>query len=277
MPPPMGAPGMYGAPPAAYGAPGMYGAPPGAYGAPPGAYGAPGMYGTPGMPPPMGAPGMYGTPGPYASQTSAYGTPGMYGAPMPMGAPGMPPPMGAPGMYGAPMPMGAPGMPVAQQTTTVGAGPRGGVVQQQTTTSFAPIVSSCFGRPIQLYNHHGKFLCGGKNNPHGHHNPNHGFNQSSYWFIEPHDGFSDRVRLRNTNGLYLCHVGGTMFCSMHPVASSQDVAWHMEMYPGWNGQNVLFRSYGGHYLSLDKHDSGVHCRSHWGGPHESQRFEIRYC
>jgi len=235
----------------------MYGQQPGMYGQPPGMYGQqPGMM--PGMSP-------YGQPG-VVQQTTTMQQPGMYGQPPGMyGAPPMMTPGMNPGMYGQP-----PG--VVQQTTTMG---MGGMVQQ-TTTSFAPIVTSCFGRPVQLYNHHAKFLCGGTNNPHGHHNPNHEFSQSSYWFIEPHDMFGDKVRLRSQNGLYLCHIGGSMFCSMYPVASHNDVAWHMEMFPGFGGQNVLFRSHHGHYLSLDKHDSHVHCKSHYDGPHESQRFEIRY-
>jgi len=176
--------------------------------------------------------------------------------------------MGQPGM------MGQGGVQQqTQQTTSYG---MGGAVQQTTTTTFAPIVTSCFGRPVQLYNHHAKFLCGGSSNPHGHHDPNHGYSQSSYWYIEPHEGFSDKVRLRSTTGQYLCHISGTPYCSMHPVASSHDVAWHMDMFPGYDGQNVLFRSKHGMFLSLDKHDSHVHCKSHYGAPHESQRFEVRH-
>jgi len=185
----------------------------------------------------------------------------------------MAPPMMAPPMMSG---YGAPGAAVQQTTTSYGTPAMsavGGV------GSYLPVVSSCFGRPVQLFNHYGKFLCGGTNNPHGHHNPNHGFSQSSFWFIEPMDGFSGMVRLRNSNGLYLCHIGGSPFCSMHPVSSVSDVAWHMEMFPNFDGQNVMFRSHGGMFLSLDKHDSGVHCKptGFFGGPHVAQRFEIRYC
>jgi len=222
-------------------------------------YGQPGMqpYGQPGMQP-YGQPGMqpYGQPG-----MQPYGQPGM----QPYGQSGMQP-YGQPGMqpYGQPgmQPYGQPGM---QEE-----------VIQTVTTSYAPIVNSCFGRPVQLFNHYSKFLCGGSSSPHGHHDPNHGYNQSSYWFIEPHEGFSDKVRLRNTNGLYLCHVGGSPFCTMHPVASVSDVAWHMDVFPGFGEQAVLFRSHGGKFLGLDKHDHNVHCNSHFSGPHESQRFEVRY-
>jgi len=250
------------------------------YGQQPGMFNT-GNYGY-GQPPMMTNPAMgnygYGQPGVVqqttTTQAGMYGQPGMfntgnYGYAQP---PMMNTPMMTTPMYGQP-----PGV-VQQTTTTMGVQPMmTAPAMVQTTTSYAPVVNSCFGRPIQLYNHHAKFLCGGSNNPHGHHNPNHGFNQSSYWFIEPHEMFGDKVRLRNQNGMYLCHIGGSMFCSMYPVASHNDVAWHMEMYPGFSGQNVLFRSHHGHYLSLDKHGSHVHCKSHWNGPHESQRFEIRYC
>jgi hypothetical protein len=140
-----------------------------------------------------------------------------------------------------------------------------------------PVASSCFGIPIQLFNHHGKFLCGGIHKPHGHHNPNHGFNQSSWWYIEPFPGFTDKVRLRNMNGKYLCHEGRSQFCSMHSSPSHSGVSWHMESYPGYSGQNVMFRSHGGHFLGCDVHDDLVHCKQHFlGNAHANQRFEIRY-
>jgi len=288
---------MYGQP---YGAPGVvqqqttYGSQPGyppMYGSQPGGMMFPGQqpYATqPYGPPSYGAP-PFATASPYGAPP--YGTP-PYGAPPGMvqqtttSAYGAPPPAYNQGPFASPYatatPYGAPpyGAPpgMVQQTVTTGGAPYGGVVQQQTTTSFAPVVSSCFGRPVQLFNHHGKFLCGGTHRPHGHRNPHHGFNQSSYWFIEPHEAYSDKVRLRNTNGKYLCHEGGSSFCSMHSTASYRDVAWHMDMFPGWSGQNVIFRSFGGHYLGCDKHDDGVHCKQHFSGvPHESQRFEIRNC
>jgi len=252
------------------GMPGQMGGMPGQMGGMP-MGGMPGqMGGMPmgGMPGQMGGMPMGGMPmGGMPGQMPMGGMPGQMGG-MPMG--GMPGQMGGMPMGG--MPMGATG--AVQQTTTMVQG-RGAV--QQTTTTFAPVVQGCFGRPVQLYNHHAKFLCGGSEHPHGHHNPNHGYNQSSYWFIEPHQGFSDKVRLRNTNGRYLCHIGGSPFCSMHPVASTEDVAWHMDSFPGFGGQNVIFRSKHSNYLSLDKHDHQVHCKSHYGGGvHESQRFEIRF-
>jgi len=243
--------------------PGMgMGMPPPGMGMPP-----PGMGMAPGMPPPMyGSQPGYPPPGGMVQQTTSYGgmpPPGMgMGMPPPgMMAPGIPPPgMGmAPGMG-----MGmAPGMPPPMAVQT-------------TTTNYAPIVQSCFGRPVQLFNHHGKFLTGGHHNPHGHRNPHHQFNQSSYWFIEPHESFSDKVRLRNTNGKYLCHDGNSAHCSLHHHASHKDVAWHMEMFPGFSGQNVMFRSHGGRFLSLDNYDEYVHAKAFWGSPGESARFEIRY-
>jgi len=259
-----------------YGAPGMV--PPGQYG-PSVTQTTTTAYGAPGMPGPM--PGQM--PGPYATPGAPYGGAPYGGAPYGgvtqttsfgsgYGAPGYPTPAYGTG-YGMPGPM--PGQMTGAMPGQMPGQMPGAV--RQTTTTYAPVVTSCFGRPVQLFNHHGKFLTGGHHRPHGHRNPHHEFSQSSYWFIEPHDGFSDKVRLRNTNGKYLCHDGFSNHCSLHHVASSFDVAWHMEMFPGWSGQNVLFRSHGGKFLSLDVHDDHVHCRSHWGGPHESQRFEIRYC
>jgi len=253
-----------------------------------------------GYPPAAGAPAVvqqttYSTPSPYPTPgvapmvqqtTTAYGAPPVaapYGAPPPgYGTPGY----GTPGYpsnpgYGVP-----PGAPMVQQTTAYGAppiaapygapAPFGGPAVVQTTT-FAPIVTSCFGRAVQLYNHYGKFLCGGVHKPHGHHNPNHGFNQSSYWFVEKHPGFSDKVRLRNSNGKYLCHEGGSQYCSMHHSPDHNGVSWHMDMFPGFSGQNVIFRSHHGHYLGCDRHDDLAHAKQHLSGqPHESQRFEVRY-
>jgi len=145
------------------------------------------------------------------------------------------------------------------------------MVQQTTTTAFAPAVSTTFNRCVQLWNLHGKFLCGGDRRAHGHLNPHHGYHQSSYWWIEPHQVYSDKVRLRNTNGQYLCHEGHSKYASMHPMASSQDVAWHME----FMGDSFVFRSHGGHFLGCDEWGHDVHCRSD-GGPHRYQRFEVRY-
>jgi len=285
-----------------YGAPYQPGMPPPGMGMPPPMYGSQPGY------PPM-APGMV------QQQTTSYGgmpPPGMGMPPPGMGMPppgmGMPPPgmgMPPPGM-GMPPPMYgsqpgyppmAPGM-VQQQTTSyggmppqmaptispviapgmgMGMGMPPPMAVQTTTTNYAPIVQSCFGRPVQLFNHHGKFLTGGHHNPHGHRNPHHQFNQSSFWFIEPHESFSDKVRLRNTNGKYLCHDGNSAHCSLHHHASHRDVAWHMEMFPGFTGQNVMFRSHGGRFLSLDNYDEYVHAKAFWGAPGESARFEIRYC
>jgi len=155
------------------------------------------------------------------------------------------------------------------------ASPMGGaaVVQQTTTTTFAPAVTQTFGRAVQLWNLHGKFLCGGDHKPHGHHNPHYGYNQSSYWYIEPHEGYSDKVRLKNTNGKYLCHDGHSGYAAMHHQASHKDVAWHMDS----TGSSVVFRSHGGHYLGCDsgEYDHAVHCRNE-GSAHRSQQFEVRY-
>jgi hypothetical protein len=149
------------------------------------------------------------------------------------------------------------------------------VVQQTVTTAFSPFIVSLFGRPVQLLDEHGKFLCGGQSNPHSHHDPNHGFSQSSYWFIEKHEAFDDRVRLRSTNGLFLCHDGHSAFCSMHHNASHHGASWHMQQFPGYGQNFFVFRSHGGHLLGCDKHDHQVHCKNN-GGPHSNQKFEVRF-
>jgi len=214
--------------------------------------------------------------------------PGQMGAMGPMGPmPGGPMPGGP--MPGGPMPGGPmPGTPFGtnpgfRQTTSttssfgvppavINTGPAATTV---TTTAYSSFVTSCFGRPVQLVDEHGKFLCGGDRHPHAHHNPHHSFHQSSYWYIEKHDGFSDRVRLRNTNGKYLCHEGHTSYCTMHHHASHSHVSWHMMNFPGFRESFVTFRSHGGHFLGCDRHGHDVHCHNN-GGPHGNQRFEVRF-
>jgi hypothetical protein len=141
----------------------------------------------------------------------------------------------------------------------------------QTTTTFAPFITQAFGRKVQLWNHHGKFLVAGDHKPHAHFDPHHGFHHSSHWYIEPHDGFSDKVRLRAVNGKYLCHEGGSKYCSMHHNPSNQEVAWHMEQHGG----HVVFRSFRGHYLGCDDLGHDVHAyNTHHA--HASQKFEMRF-
>jgi len=195
----------------------------------------------------------------YQQTTTAYGAPPM----MPQQ------PMMAPAPMMAPGPMMTGGMPAPMP----GAMMTGGMPVR--TTTFTPFITSLFGRTVQLIDERGKFLCGGDHHAHAHHNPNHSYHQSSYWFIEKHDAFGDRVRLRNTNGKYLCHDGRSSFCSMHHHGSRNDVAWHMEQFPGFGETFVCFRSHGGHFLGCDKHGHDVHCMSN-GGPHSNQRFEIRF-
>jgi len=185
---------------------------------------------------------------------------------MPMG--GMPQPMG--GMPIGGMPMG--GMPIGGMP--IGGMPMGGmpqaVVQSVTSTTFLPQVSESFGRAIQLWNLHGKFLVAGDYKPHGHHDPHHGFHHSSHWYIEPHSQFTDKVSLRGKNGKYLCHEGHSSHVRMHHEAFHKDVAWHMEFF----GPHVTFRSAGGHYLGCDDFGSEVHA---WNeGPERKQKFELRY-
>jgi len=251
---PYGQPGQPGFGGPGFGAPGAPG-----YGAPmqPG-FGAPG-YGVPGGPG-FGAPGVgYGAPG-----FGGPGIPGAYGAP---GGP-MQPGFGAPG-FGAP----GYGAPVQPGFGAPGFGAPGAVVQ--TVTTFTPYVQSLFGRPVQLMDAHGKFITGGDHHVHSHHDPNFNFAQSSYWYIEKHEAFDDRVRLRNQNGKFLCHEGGSSFVIMHHNASNHNTSWHMITFPGRAENFVCFRSNGGHFLGADRHDSNVHCSSD-GGPHAHQCFEIRF-
>jgi len=204
---------------------------------------------------------------------------GPMGGPMPGGPmPGMMPGGPMPGMMpGGPMPGAFGSNPGFRQTSTTsfGAPVTPPATTTVTTTSYSPFVTSCFGRPVQLVDEHGKFLCGGDRHPHAHHNPNHSFHQSSYWYIEKHDGFSDRVRLRNTNGKFLCHEGHSSYCTMHHHASHSHVSWHMTNFPGFRESFVTFRSHGGHYLGCDRHGHDVHCNNN-GGPHGNQRFEVRF-
>jgi hypothetical protein len=237
---------------------------PGQPGMQPGYPGQPGMQ--PGFP---GQPGMQGYPGqPYPGQ------PGMqpgFGQQYP-GQPGMQPGFpGQPGFSGQPGFPGQPGVVQQTQNVTVGMNPMGGpVVSQTTTTTFLPQVSASFGRTVQLWNLHGKFLCAGEHNPHGHHDPHYGFRHSSHWIIEPHGVYSDKVSLRSVNGKYLCHEGHSSFVRMHHDARHQNVSWHMQFY----GNEVTFRSNSGHFLGCDHIGHDVHA---WNeGPHLKQKFELRY-
>jgi hypothetical protein len=154
-----------------------------------------------------------------------------------------------------------------------------GVVQQQTTTvvaggggGYAPFITAAFGREVQLWNYHGKFLVAGDHNPHAHHDPHHGFRHSSHWLIEAHDGYSDKVRLRSKgNGKFLCHDGHSKHCSMHHNGSQREVAWHMEQ----RGSHVAFRSHSGHYLGCDDYGHEVHAYA-VGHVHDCQKFEMRF-
>jgi len=250
-----------------------------------------------------------GTPGfPGAVQqqttTTAVGTPGYPGQPFPgaypgqqPGFPGQPYPgayPGQPGFPGQPFPGGYPGQPgfpgqpgvypgqypgAVQQTTTIspvvggvpGIIPGVGGVTTTTTTTFAPQVSATFGRAVQLWNLHGKFLVSGDYKPHGHHDPHHGFHHASHWHIDPHGSFTDKVSLRGKNGKYLCHEGHSSHVRMHHEAFVKDAAWHMEFS---NDGFVTFRSTGGHYLGCDEFGHEVHA---WNeGPHRGQKFELRY-
>jgi len=147
-------------------------------------------------------------------------------------------------------------------------------MMQQTMGGFAwnQAILNCFMKRVQLWNLHGKYLISGHDHPHGHHDPNYGFWNSSVWIIETHGMFNDRVSLKSAeNGKYLCHYGGHI--QMHHNVGWNEASWHMENH----GAFFTFRSHHGHYLGLDKHDSGVHAHAHYSGyPHVNQQFEVRY-
>jgi len=124
---------------------------------------------------------------------------------------------------------------------------------------------------IQLWNHHGKFLTGGDNEPHGHHDPNHGYNNSSYWVLEQHtDG---KVRLRNhSNGKYLSYEGG-QHLGMHHDKHHHGTHFFLWSVPGWGHHDILLQTHNGHYVHLDGGDHHVHAKNH---VNEGAKFTIRY-
>jgi len=240
---------------------------------------------SPAYPQPVGGyPGQPGYPAapfpgqqPYGAPYQGQPYPGQPYPGQPYGAPAQP----YPGQPYPGQPYGAPyGPTVQEQTTTTYAtggyapptafAPAPVVTQTTTVAAFTPQVSASFRRGIQLWNLHGKFLVAGDYKPHGHHNPHHGFHHASHWHIEPHGAFTDKVSLRGKNGKYLCHEGHSSHTRMHHDPYHKDAAWHMEYF----GPYVTFRSHGGHYLGCDSFGHDVHA---WNeGPHNGQKFELRY-
>jgi len=141
------------------------------------------------------------------------------------------------------------------------------------TGAFDPFISAFFNRRVQLWNLHGKFLMSGNygDRAKAHHDPNHGFPGSSLWIIEAHSQFTDRVAVRSAiTGAFLVHEGHHV--SMHQNVFWQEASWSVQ---NWGGA-IAFRSYSGHFLSLDDDDSNVHTVQHYDGrPHNKQLFEAR--
>jgi len=212
----------------------------------------------------VGTPGVGGFPG----QPVVGGFPGQ---PVVGGFPGQPVVGGFPGQPypGQPYPGQPPYPGTVQETITTSIGTPGySPVQSVSTTTFVPQVSASFGKAVQLWNLHGKFLVAGDHKPHGHHDPHYGYHHASHWHIEPHGQFTDKVSLREKNGKYLCHNGHHV--TMHHDVYSKEASWHMD----FNGGYTTFRSHSGHFLGCDEFGHEVHA---WNeGPHKGQKFEMRY-
>jgi len=142
---------------------------------------------------------------------------------------------------------------------------------QQVVGGFAPNIMGFFGRQVQLYNLHGKFLIAGQHKAHGHRDI-YWEGCRGVWFIEKHTMFNDKVAIRHEFGKYLCHEGGR-HVEMHNNVGRNECSWHIQDWGGF----FTFRSHYGHYLGIDKHDSEVHATEHYDGqPSTNQQFEVRF-
>jgi len=116
----------------------------------------------------------------------------------------------------------------------------------------------------RLRNFHGNYLVAeGGDNVQGHHDPSHGPHHASHWRIEPHGGFSDKVKLQGHHGKFLSHDGHHV--RVHHDPNHHDTAWHMEQH----GNHVAFRSHHGHYLGIEGHSVNAYNHDH---PHDKNKF-----